>query len=500
MKALASRRYEITAIALCILALITWRAIVAANSGFWCDELAWVKFSVGGYLETFENVRREPGPHGPFDLLFIAFSGKQLINIGINPHLALRAATITLITLTALLPFISTVVSRRERWLWLLWTTTSTALNAMAINARPSAGLIFFSSCALFTGLEIIRGKQQASRYLWVLLGLLSFSAVAHPYIIFPTFFLLALVPFSNFSRKEKIKIFIFLGAGIVLRLFWQLVIREPAGFPAVPFDTFLQNVLTAQWKGPVLETLHALAGLGTPLKILLPFALAGIVFCFRENRFWGTYLTVVSFAVIAVPLLLNVKYGLPFSARQTFAALPFWGWAITTALSRASSAKWAVRVPVCLIFFVVGVVMPLNHWLKNRPPHVDIPRYKLHEFMGKAEFSHGKQVIVLSYCHLEPANLYSPRGNFNEYFASYAASQAAVIAAAPGVIEWTNKASSCQGTVPDFPDDMTLLDRVRADPAAFVVIAPFNVKVPEVLRGLVCRTEVNTGCLGRSE
>lgn len=496
MSTALDRKREIALLIICVLSLIIIRGVIAANTGFWCDELAWIKFSIGSYLDTFENVRQEPGPHGPFDLLFIAFAGKQLINVGASPHLALRAATITLTTLTALIPFFSSVVSRREKWLWLLWTTTSTVINAMALNARPSAGLIFFSSCALFTGLEIIRGRTLASRFLWILLGVLAFSAIAHPYIIFPTFFLLGLVPFSKFSRKEKIKIFTLLTVGILLRLFWLIVIREPAGFSAVPIDIFLKNILSAQWNGPVMETLHSLAGLGTPLKLVLPFAIAGAVFCFRENRFWGTYLIIVSTTVVAIPLLLNVKYGLPFSARQTFAALPFWGWMITSAMSRAVTAKWAIRAPVCLLFFVVGVILPLNHWLKNKSPYVDIPRYELHKFIGKTEFEAEKQIIVLSYCHLESVNLYSPHGNFKEYFDDYGASRSSTIATPKNIIAWTSTKPSCLGSVPDVPDDELLLQQIRTNPSRYAVIAPFNVKVPTILKGLPCRTEINTECL----
>lgn len=471
------------------------RIAVAKGSGFWCDEFCWIRYSMGSMVQTIANVKNEPGPMGPLDLTLISIFAKNMLRGGFDPHIAFRFQTIFFITLSGFIIFGSSFVTRSEKWAWVLWSATNSAMNAMAINTRPYAGMIFFSSCALFAAIELIRSNRSGpSGFFWVLMALCLAGSLAHPYIIFTTALLLFLLPWSSFSKRYKVLITSVLLASIAIKFVWFVGFRT---VPQQPFSlaVFFERVLQHAWRAQLNEGLHALASPGSPLKVLGLFYVVGLIFAIRERKLWAFSLVAIIGGSLIVPILLNLRYGYFFAPRQLLIALPFLGWLTVLSLSAAANRGQKVWLPVFFVFFIVGVFFPLRHWIRNVPPYVDIPRYKMHEYLNSDSFGAGKMVIVLSLCHLEAARLYSSPQIFSQFFANYAENRFRLVAEPARIVLWSQKGNSCAGEISAEPTDLTLAQNIQKFPERYVVLAPFNVTVPSLLRHLPCRTETNVAC-----
>jgi len=475
--------------------IFIFRAFFAKNTGFWCDEVGWIGYSIGTYGDTIKNVINEPGPLGPLDLLLIAFFGKNLIFLGIDPHVALRIFTILLATGTSLLAFGSKFVTKPERWSWLLWSASNSAINAMATNMRPYAGMIFFSACALFAGVELIRSKSQApTKFFWLLMALLFVSSLAHPYILMAMVFILPFIFLSTFSKRHKALLSGLLLIGIAVKVYWFAFLRSSPEH-TLAFPHFFQQVMRFHWLHQLNEGLHALASPGTPLKVVGLFYLGGLFLALKEKLIWGIALAAMLLGGLVIRIFLNIRHEYFFASRQLLIALPFLGWLTTLSISYFFSKRWKLRWVIGAVFLVVGIILPLRHWVLNVPPFVDIPRYKMHETFNLPEFSDDKTIIVLSSCHVGSAYLYSSNDGFKNYFDHYAAKNKMMVPVNKRVLLWSTAGNSCSGEIAKVPNDLNLLKLTKNNPSQFAVLAPFNVAVPEAIRHLPCRTEINSQC-----
>lgn len=473
--------------------------VVAANTGLWCDEFNWLQMSQLSARYTFESMRRESGPMGPLDLLLISENAKFLMRLGVNPHAAARFQTILFAVCTALLPFGSKLIRKSEKWIWFFLVAMSSAVCTVALTARPNAGLVFFSACALFIAVDLIRrsSKQRADlgwRF-WGLLGLLVVGGLSHPYIALPTVCLIPLAWFSSLSSQNKIKVISLIGLALAVKFVWFIFLRNaPLGYQPLSNSEFLKNIRTASWRQFFDETLHGFAGSGAPLKITLLFFLFGAFLGVRENRKF-LFIPILFVLGAAVPLLMNIRHNYFFAPRQTLTALPFWMWGVVSTLSWLTNAKSFAKPLVLGLFCIFGVFVPFRHWISNKPPFFDIPRYKMHRWLDKVASEPNHKVIVLSFCHVGVAHLYASRVQNQNFFEDYAFNRKLRLPKSERLIPWTSNSISCSGLIPENPDDRNLLGQIRNHPSNFFVLAPYNVRIPKSLQGLPCKTEIDEPC-----
>lgn len=480
--------------------VILVRCVIAADSAFWCDELAFIIFGGKGFAASIVAMLHEPGPIGPLDQPLMTSLGRALILLGAHPHWTLRLYTIMLTAICGILPFLARRVPRPMAWSWFVLTALSPQMNAMALTARPSAGLLLTACVALFVVLEapLRRGERPS-------LGFKALSAMslplglAHPYGAINQavgFFLVA----ARAIRAKGVLWFwlALLALPLLARPLWFFVIREPLARQPIDGAALWQWIVKEDWGRMLIDFTMAFPGPWVSWRAGLLFACLGLAALFRRKERRGQGLALVAAIVgsIAVPYLLSAAFHYPMSPRQWLGAYPPLLWLCIE--GGALVARPLLRKPLLAAPLIAGaawlcVARPALHFWRNGSPTVDVPRYKVHRILPALK--EDRKVIVLSYCQKGVADLYASPEAFHGYFAGFAAARSGVIPESPRNIVWTTDTMSCFGALPPAPQDPAILQDVRRSPGSYFVLAPRGVAVPAVLAGIECRTETDEAC-----
>lgn len=473
------------------------RGYFALRSGFWCDEIAWLNESAGPLGSLIQSVRVEPGPLGFLDLVLIALPAKALIRAGLDPHLALRVFTVLLTLLVGILPLSSKAISAPTKILWCVLAVTSSALNAMAINARPIAALIFFSSFIFSAALEIINENPDGRGFLTrLLIFLLPLAAFSHPYILFSVG-LLTLVIFLSGSNRTKA----LLGSSVVVYFIlfslWQFKIRPSLVHEKIEWSIVAAKFFSSNTKDYMKESLRSLLNPGIGWKWFAPILLAGGISIYRRNKTEFAFVLLTCLMGLALPLALDYRYSYFFSPRQSFFAFPAFLWLSAqgySSLLRYGGRFRNLALVAGLAIFSYTQLGGTYHWMIDKAPHVDVPRYDILGAFDRARSF--KNILVMSRCHVEVAELYADKKAMTGYFAAYSRSLSPRLPKSLRIVKWTDDEKSCGGWLPDLPDDPKLLTKLR--PEDTMVFLPYNVRIPVSLEKFTCFTETGRRCLRR--
>ncbi len=469
-----------------------FRAWVALDTSFWCDELNWVRWSAETFWQTFQRLRYEGGPHGPLDLLLIRLCAQLSLPI-LPPHIALRILPNLFCTATAALALLAPKLSGVERKSWILWAVFAEAINAQSTNARPYAGMIFFSSCLLFLFIDLFRNEAgskissfSVGMIICTLLG--SFGQV---YTILPLGAMFALLPLVRIKVRQKIAIAFFLVLSLALRILWFKVWRVPLELK--PVEDLGHSFISYSWWHVSKVTVQSILGAGTPLLVAIPEILLCAFCLFRARTQIVLYLCLAGLFGLVVPTFLNIRYQYFFAGRQMFTLLPLWGWCLTMASveleQRARGITLRKFVPIG--FFIVLLAPAYVNWLKNTAPYSDTPRYHVHHFVSEAYSRH--TLLVLSVCQREGAEFYADPAQFKNYFEQYG--NAPEQPKSKNILLWSSSWSSCFGVIPSEPDNVAAEQAVTKNRDNLVIYAPSGMLVPSRLKGITCHTEVDGAC-----
>jgi hypothetical protein len=482
-----------------VMAIAAFRGFFAFKTSFWCDEICWIFRTSGTYSQTLHMFRTNEGPLGPFDISLIYFWSKFLILLGVDPHLALRFQTILFSLLAGLVPFVLPSLRKTERWAWFIWCALSTPMSAVALNARPYAGLVFFSVCGLFAAVEIARSKGKPSLGLWALLAVFSLAGLSHPYVVFFTggnLLLLFLV--ARGKMKQSLKLAIPLLLSFMFSFAWFKFLRAPVDAVQISWQEFFRGVAHTNWRELVSDSIHMWASPGSSLKIIFPFFVLGMIALYRKGeKLLCLFLITAMTLGLFVPLLLNIKFNYFYASRQTLAAYPIWGWSIVSAavLLWENRSFVAARYATLGALLILGGIVPLKHWVSNEGPFVDLPRYRLRDFLPKHTEYKNRELIVTSSCQTGPASLYLSDENFRSYFEKFRRNEFTDVPVVSGVIVWTNDSRSCSGLTIEKPSDPDLVEKIQKNPKRYVVFAPYRNRVPKALQALPCIDETGRTC-----
>ncbi|MEW6057109.1 MAG: hypothetical protein AB1540_10885 [Bdellovibrionota bacterium] len=472
-------------------------AILALNTSFWCDEFGWVGATYGSIQEAIQVVAKDVSPHIFLDGFFMAIFSKAALNLGINPHLAIRLHTVVLAVLFAMLPWFIKTLSHRERWIWTGWAILNCALVRMAVNSRPYASILFFSAVALFAAIEFSRSKGVFSRIALVLSILLTLGPLTHVYVMMPITLYAVLVLASRTDLKSKLKFLAPLLPGVLV-CFWWFVFFKPHSYLAVSWNELFSRLMATPWLDYARQILGGFSNPGKRSLIVAPLVGYGIFIQWKKDKRLCLFLMAALFSGIAVPLYLDRKYNYFFVPRQTFTALPFWGWFVVVALDQICFSK--IRRPavstavLAMLTLVVGLI-PLYRLIENIPPFVDQPRLKLREAV--AQLKPDQKLIVLSSCNRSTAGLYVYPDYMKEMFERYRKGQPPEERPTEERVPfWDSSSLTCFGNIPENSPDAELMKEVQSHPERFLVLAPFDVRVPSRLRHVECVSEINGPCV----
>lgn len=482
-----------------LLLVFAFRAAIAVKTGFWCDELAWLTHAQGGFAATLRSIANDPSPHGPLDVAALWLVSKPLLALGLPPQLAVRFHALAFATATSALPFLSRKISKLERWSWLGWSCLNVAITQMAFNARPYAGMIFFSSCGLFAALELgrLERKPGSRQALFFYVALLALGPLEQVYLEIVGGVVALLLVFADLRRAPKLSLLSVLGVGLGAGVWWQLVCRvHPASAFAQQAGLAHAPAASARCFEYAREVFGVFSNPGRRVFLMAPLAAWGAWLAAKsETRrltlaLWGT-----PALCILVPYALDAKYGYFFAPRQTFAALPFWGWFVAAAVGKLARLPRLGAAAVAAAALFAGA-LPLWHLVHDDPPFIDQPRHLPQQFVTE-RLKTGSTVLVLSACEAGEISLYATPEGFTRYFENYGQNAPFdyEALARPRVRTWSKNSLSCFGQIPETPDDPELLRAIENERSRFVVFAPFQATIPRALKGLPCYNEMNRPC-----
>lgn len=407
------------------LALVVFRVWLAATSDIWGDEFAWSIFGFGSLANNLKTLAANPIPNDPLDLVLWELLTKPVMKLGLGVNIAFRLIPLLFSTLTCLLPWVSRVFTKREKWMWLFWASLHGACTAMAFNGRPYAGLIFFSSCALFAGVLLSRAEAgRVDGSIWIYLLPLLLGPLNQLYVLFPIFCLMGYTLISKVQRPQKSKVLSTLTASVLVFAFWFVVLRKPTQtLPPLGLSQMFTAFTSLPLSSVLAQMIGTLCNGDKRFVLVLPLMVWGLWELLNEksSRTLALYIVAALAFSVLVPILLDLRYQYFFVPRQLLAAVPFAGWLLCIGLDRAASRLRPHRLSQAAIAMVLVVFGGTSTYkvYANLPPYFDQVRRKYARTLEHVRKD--QKILILSWCEGEAISRYSGAEGLTQYFSYFA-------------------------------------------------------------------------------